>query len=109
MATTTIPIQAKLFWLVAQDARSRFWVAQCPPLQIVAEGETYHKLVEAMNDCIQALFSELVQTGDFENFLREHGWKMTAPLPAKIGPHVRFDVPYEIERRSAHDFAAVCN
>lgn len=107
--TPVIPIQAKVFWLLTQEKRSRFWVAHCPPLQIVAEGETFGQLVEAINDCLQALFSELVQTGELGNFLREHNWKLNVPLPAKISPRARFDIPYEIQRRSAHNFAAVCS
>jgi predicted RNase H-like HicB family nuclease len=109
MPTTNIPIQAKVFWLVAQDKRSKFWVAQCPPLQIVAEGETFAKLTEAIDVCLQALFSELLETGELESFLREHSWKINVPLPVRSNSRVRFDIPYEIQRRSAHDFEAVLN
>jgi hypothetical protein len=84
-------------------------VAQCPPLQIVAEGETYAKLLDAINDCLQALFSELFQTGEFENFLREHNWQIQSALPVKRNANVCFDIPYEIKRRSTHDFEAVLN
>ena len=107
MATITVPIQAKVFWVVAQDKRSHYWVAQCPPLQIVAEGKTFSELTEVIDECLQALFSELVQTGDFESFLREHGWKAMTPLPTNARTSVRFDIPYELQRRSTHDFEAV--
>jgi predicted RNase H-like HicB family nuclease len=106
MGTQVIAIQTNLTWLVAQDKRSHYWVAQCPPLQIVAEGETYAKLTEAIDACQQALFSELLETGELAGFLREHGWRLSSPLPASP-TRVRFDIPYEIQRRSAHDFAEV--
>jgi predicted RNase H-like HicB family nuclease len=108
MGTVNVMIQANLTWLVAQDKRSHYWVAQCPPLQIVAEGETYAQLTEAIDDCQQALLSELLATGELPNFLREHGWKLKSPLPERSA-RVRFDIPYELQRRSAHDFAAVCS
>ena len=108
MGIQSVAIKAKLIWLVAQDKRSRYWVAQCPPLQIVAEGETYAKLTEAIDACLQALFCELMETGELQSFLREHNWKLTSPLPTSSS-RVRFDIPYEIQRRSAHDFQAVLN
>jgi hypothetical protein len=52
------------------------------------------------------LFSELLETGELAGFLREHGWRLSSPLPASP-TRVRFDIPYEIQRRSAHDFAEV--
>jgi hypothetical protein len=106
MGIQNVMIQADVIWFVAQDKRSHYWVAQCRPLQIVAEGETFARLTEAIDACQQALFSELLDTGELHGFLREHGWKLTSPLPAKSA-RVRFDIPYEIQRRSTHDFEAV--
>jgi predicted RNase H-like HicB family nuclease len=104
----SIGINANLFWLVAQDRRSHFWVANCPPLQIVAEGETYSELLEAIDNCLQALVSELMGTGELASFLREHDWQLNTPLPAKRSG-VRFDIPYEIQRRHTNDFETVLN
>ena len=107
MPTINVPIKAQLTWVVAQDKRSHFWVGTCPPLQLVAQGQTYTELVEAINECLQALFSELMETGDLEDFLREHNWQPTTALPNKPNSRVRFDIPYEIKRRSTHDFETV--
>ncbi len=108
MQTKIVTIKGNLSWVVAQDKSSLFWVAQCPPLKIVAQGETYPQLMEAIADCIQALFSDLLATGELASFLREHQWQALSPLPEKTSSRVRFDIPYDIKQRSAHDFEAVC-
>lgn len=105
----TIHIQANLCWLVAHDKRANMWVADCPLLKIVVEGETYSQLLESADACLQALFVDLVSTGEIGRFLHEHNWKVVGALPTKLPPRVRFDIPYEIQRRNAHDFAAVCS
>jgi len=107
MATTTVTIQGNLLWLCARDKDAGLWVAQCPALRIMAEAETYAKLQQAIDECIQALFADLVQTNEFDGFLREHNWVLGSPMPPKTS-RVRFDVPYEIQRRSAHDLAGAC-
>jgi hypothetical protein len=107
MPKTTIQIKGNVFWLVAYDKNARLWVAECPPLQIMAEADTLPKLRESINDCIQVLFADLLATGEFEGFLREHNWTTATPLPPRTS-RVRFDIPYDIQRRSANDLAAVC-
>jgi predicted RNase H-like HicB family nuclease len=110
MMKTTLHIQANLFWLYTQDKESQMWVAHCPPLKIVAEGKTYSELMEAMDDCIQTLFTDLWEAGELGNFLREHNWRALTPIPQRrTAGNVRFDVPYEIQQRPARNFETVCH
>lgn len=107
---TNVGIKANLFWLYTQDKACHRWVAHCPPLKIAAEGETYSQLLERMDDCIQTLFSDLLVTGELEDFLREHNWQAMPGVPSRrIAGNVRFDVPYEIQQRSTRNFETVCS
>ena len=108
MPVITVSIEASLEWFVAQDERSGFWVANCPVLKIAAEGKTYSELAEAIDDCLQALFSDLVSARELDQFLREHNWKLQTPLPLKPQARVRFDVPYNLHRKNARDLEAAC-
>ena len=107
MPKTTVQIQGSVFWLAAYDKPAGLWVAECPPLQILAQAETIGQLKERINECIQALFADLLATGEFAGFLREHNWTTSNPLPPRSS-RVRFDIPYGIQRRSANDLAAAC-
>jgi len=108
MPVITVNIEANLFWRVAKDRKAGFWVGECPPLKLAAQGKTFAELLESIDDGLQLFFRDVLQAGELKAFLREHGWKILTPLPTTKS-RVRFDVPYEIRQRTAHDLQTALN
>ena len=92
-------IQAKIQWKAFRDPSSKIWVAVCQPLKLTVQGETWGALMECINDTLNLLFNALMESGDFEKFLRKHGWKKLNELPPKSS-RVKFDVPFDVQRRN---------
>ena len=51
--------------------------------------------MEDMSLALDALLREMVISGDFQRFMRDHGWTYIGPMPSVADvEHVRFDLPF---------------
>jgi predicted RNase H-like HicB family nuclease len=94
--TTVVVIQGSLPWAV-QETREKNWVAVCQPLGLSVEGADREELMASIDESIQMIFTDLLESGELEDFLRSHGWKLQVPvreLRAMKNPH--FEVPMEL-------------
>lgn len=71
------------------------YVAVCEPLRITLQARSYSELMEDISNSLDALLKELMESHDFERFMRDQGWTLVAPIPSRPGD-VRFDVPFSI-------------
>lgn len=108
MQTVTIEIEAQVGWIVFQDPKSNRWVGVCDALKITVGDDTWSGLAETIDDAIQSLMLDLVEHGEFEGFLREHGWRPLAPLPKKMNKLVRFELPMQINKVPWRDSQVPC-
>jgi hypothetical protein len=51
--------------------------------------------MEDISSSLDALLKELMETQDFERFMQDQGWHLSAPMPARP-QDMRFDVPFSI-------------
>ncbi len=93
-----VRIQGDIPWNAFRDPATQFWVAVCEPLKLTVQGETWRALMESISDTLDIVLHDLFKTGDFERFLRVHGWKLLERPTAKTN-RLRFDVPFEVKRR----------
>jgi len=100
-----VTIEGNILWQFAQDPGTGEWVGVCHHLNLNALGETFGDAQACAVDAMQALFEALLQSGEFDAFLRRNGWTVTDGTPAP-GQHTRFDVPFNVERISAKELAA---
>src|SRR5438876_6094640 len=96
---SVIRIQGSIPWNACRDPTTEIWVAVCEPLKLTVQGETWAVLMGSISDTLNIVFHDLFRTGDFERFLRTHGWKMLNDSPVKAN-RLRFDVPFDVKRRS---------
>jgi len=99
-----IQIQANIVWEIRQDVASRQYLAVCHPLKLTVQGETWSALVESISETLDAVFEDLMDTGELDRFLEDHGWRMQGQLPQRHKRNVRFNIPWGIEKpRAAND------
>jgi len=103
-----VKIRANLMWRTFRPEKEEDqWVADCPPLKLVVQGETLGELHEAIEDSLSLLFEELVDSGDLNQFMFQHGWEAVSPLPETPSSETKFDIPYEIKMGYSSDLKAI--
>ena len=103
---TIVRLKAALTWTIFQDRKSKYWVGCCPALKISSQGKTISDLHENIEDALDAMMRDLVERRELELFLKQHKWKLEGGMPADPSK-ARFEIPYNIERRSQHDLQGV--
>jgi hypothetical protein len=103
-----IHIRGKLLWRWGRTKKGNY-VAICDPIRQTVEAEKFGDLLATINEALDSTFSELLSSGDLENFLREQGWKaenLSSALPKR---KVRFDMPFDMKGMRTRDLEeAVC-
>lgn len=94
-----VRIEARVPWIVAQDRRDGHWFGICPPLNINAAGDTFAEFTQCAEEAMTLLLQSLHEHGEFDDFMRRHGWRAATPVPSR-GTPTRFDVPIEISHRN---------
>jgi hypothetical protein len=70
------------------------YVAMCDPLKITLQAPTYSDLMEDIGNSLDALLKDLMESNELDEFMREHGWTMSA-IPTRP-KDMRFDVPFSV-------------
>ena len=99
MMLVRVQAAGQLLWKVTRDPRSDRWVGVCPALSITAEAETWEKLTALMNEEVNELLRDLLESGELDQFFRDRGWKsLEVPLPQTMPSEgIKFDVPMDIQ------------
>jgi len=101
-----VQINANLTWVVFQDPVSRYWIGVCEALKISSQGKTVSDLRENIDDATNMMFRDLAERQELELFLRQHKWTLEGEMPAKPST-ARFEIPYDIKRRTQDYLATV--
>jgi hypothetical protein len=59
-------------WRVATGGN---YVAVCDPLKLTLQSKTWSELIEDMNITLDALVSDLMESHEWDAFMKEHGWR----------------------------------
>lgn len=90
-------------WVAHRDPNC-VWIAECIPLGLTVEADTFGELNQAIDQSLNLLMVDLLATGELDGFLKNKGWtvlgRLAKDLPRK---KVRFDIPFtvEIDERAA--------
>ena len=100
-----VEIKGDIPWLVTRS-RTGPWMGICEPLELTTQADTWSELMTDISWAMEAVFEDLLETGDLETFLRDLGWT-TQPV---YTPHarfrkVKFDVPFFLRRVDPSDQA----
>jgi hypothetical protein len=89
--------EGQVVWTAFRDPASGRWVGVCEPLKLATEAETWAELQAESYDALLLLLRDLMETGELEAFLKEHGWRCEGPLPLDVpASEVVFDLPAPI-------------
>src|ERR1017187_5257936 len=89
-----IDVKTELQWQIGRSSAAQ-WIGVCPPLGLTMEGESLDDLLQNINESVQLLLVDLLETGELNEFLRHRGWRALPADPQQQGP-VEFDVPYNL-------------
>ena len=105
-----IKIRANLSWRVFQEPEAGKFVGICDALSLTIEGDSWSDFMESVEETISAVMLDLVETGDFERFLMDRGWRLVQPMPVAIDSQTKFSFPkMDIFLRPESDFqGALC-
>lgn len=98
-----IQVNGQLPWEVAKNAAGRL-IGVCRPLGLVMEGDTLDELFARINDSVQLLMRDLLESGELDSFLKSRGWSMAQIAGTPRPNEVEFDVPIGLLMRQ-HDQA----
>ena len=85
-----------------QETEDGQWVARSEVLGALLQSATFPELVEDIQQTMAAIFADLDETGDLEQFVKERGWSVQRLIP-KSG---RVDMPLRfLIRTGPHDTA----
>ena len=89
-----VEIKGDIPWLVTRS-RTGPWIGVCEPLKLTTQADTWGELMSDISWAMEAVFEDLLETGDLERFLRERGWT-TQPVdtPQARFQKIKFDVPF---------------
>ena len=106
MAQTIVRFQvdARVEWQVARDPKSDRWIGVCPALKVTAEADTWGELAQTINEIHNELFRDLLEDGELQAFLIQHGWQPVTPIPVQPS-NVVFDIPAHMIPAGANDSA----
>jgi hypothetical protein len=106
-----VSIQAKLVWKWGRSKRG-LYLATCPAIKQTVQADRWEDLLGSINESLDSTLREVFESGDFENFLREHGWKaQNVPPNSPKGKRggVSFDVPFDLRGVRSRDLEeALC-
>lgn len=89
-----IRLDAKIQWNISQSREGR-WIGRCDPLNLSMEGTSLDELRLNIDDAVQLLLMDLLESGDLDTFLERRGWRRHGG-PGRPGEAPVFDVPIEL-------------
>ena len=102
-------LAARIEWRAFRDPKSERWVGICDSLNVTAEAATWGELEQVINEIHNELFRDLLEEGELQSFLQNHGWKPSTPVPQRAADgDIVFDIPSQIvpvsdgQARAAH-------
>lgn len=94
-------IDANINWLVAHDPQDDLWIAVCPSLNLNADGMTREELDSCMAEVVHLLFADLHESGEFDEFLQDHGWTASLGTGESSSGRATFSVPFQITEKDS--------
>lgn len=91
---TTVRVNANVQWRWRVGSGGNY-VAICDSMKVSVQARTWSELIEEINIATNALVMDLVETNEFEDFMREHGWTLAGRVSGRP-EDVRYEVPFEL-------------
>jgi hypothetical protein len=91
-----IELEAQVQWDAVQGDRNGVWVGVCDALNLSVEAASLDELHSLIPESIHLLMTDLVMDNEFDQYLRERGWRTRGtPDPDAIA-ETKFHVPWHM-------------
>ncbi len=102
MPTVSINVKAAVSWRATKCAAGNRWVAECEALGLSIEGNGLDELHSLISEASFALFVDLFEEGELEQFLMDRGWRAES-LPDRhdVEDGINFAIPWELTAQGA--------
>ena len=74
------------------QSESSVWIGVCDAPRMTMQADTWAEMMDAIHEGLEMAFQDLVDTGDFDQFLADQGWIVDGPF--SIGTETEFDLPF---------------
>src|SRR5450759_4703870 len=71
--SNVVHIEANMPWVYTVHRETGHWIGVCEPLKLTVTADNPQEFYESIREGMNSFFKELVSTGDFHHFLRDHG------------------------------------
>ena len=94
-----IRVHADLEWHIEQSNTMPVWVGVCDDLQLTAQSRSWRELAEDISETLDAIFLDLIQEDQLNDFLQKNGWELEDEIPSRMPRKgFKFDIPFTIAR-----------
>lgn len=88
-----------LTWMVRPVGKA--WLAQCDAMKLCIEAESAEEVDASIRETMDLTLRSLFSSGEFEQFLSDHGWHVShaTPIPRGIAEdRLTFRAPVSVQR-----------
>ena len=97
MTTIAIEMQGAISWLATKCQSGDRWVAECEALGLSMEGNSLDELHSLISEASFALFVDLFEDGELEQFLMDRGWQAgSLPSRCDVDDEIDFSIPWAL-------------
>lgn len=106
MRRKIIRVRAHIDWIYEQDKDTDQWIAECPALQLMAQGNSHNDLTKYIYEIMEDFIRDQVKGGTLKQYLKECGFNEVFEVP-QIDPNevdsTLFDVPFNLLDKQQND------
>ena len=96
MTEIVIEVKSRVEWTATQIESSHKWIAECEALGVSMEGDSLDELHSLIPEAFFALFIDLLEDDELDQFLRERGWQAMNKPSGPIHDDIEFSIPWDL-------------
>lgn len=101
MTKIVIEVTSTLEWTATQSEKGNRWVAECEALGLSMEGESLDELHSLIPEACFALFIDLFEDNELNQFLGDRGWEAVNMPTAPVADDIGFSIPWNLVAQGA--------
>ena len=103
MTKIAIEVETILEWTAFPSASCKRWIAECKALSLCIEGDTLDEVHSLIPEACFALFSDLLKDNEFDEFLRQRGWRAVDMPDDPSATEPEFAIPWHLVAKGTNN------
>lgn len=101
MTEIVIEVTSTLEWTATQSEKGNRWIAECAALGLSMEGKSLDELHSLIPEACFALFIDLFEDNELNQFLTERGWQAVNMPTDPVADEIGFSIPWNLVAQGA--------